>query len=43
MSRWGRPKIIFVTSFNEWFEQTQIEPTGGYGFGYLEALYKGLK
>jgi hypothetical protein len=43
MSRWGRPKIIFVTSFNEWFEQTQIEPTGGYGFGYLEALYKGLR
>jgi hypothetical protein len=35
-------KIIFVTSFNEWFEQTQLEPAHGYGFEYLEALYKGL-
>jgi hypothetical protein len=35
-------KITFVTSFNEWFEQTQLEPTRGYGFEYLESLYKGL-
>jgi hypothetical protein len=35
-------KIIFVCSFNEWFEQTQLELTRGYGFEYLESLYKGL-
>jgi hypothetical protein len=35
-------KIIFVTSFNEWFEQTQLEPTHVYGFDYLKSLYKGL-
>jgi len=36
-------KIIFFTSFNEWFEQTQLEPTHDYGFEYLKSLYKGLK
>jgi hypothetical protein len=36
-------KIIFVTSFNEWFEQTQLEPTHDYGFEYLKSLYKSLK
>ncbi|MCS7367704.1 MAG: glycoside hydrolase family 99-like domain-containing protein, partial [archaeon YNP-WB-062] len=31
-------KFIFVTSFNEWFEDTQVEPSEGYGFTYLEIL-----
>jgi archaellum component FlaC len=35
-------KVIFVCSFNEWFEQTQLEPTRDYGFEYLKSLYKGL-
>ncbi|RSN74278.1 glycoside hydrolase family 99-like domain-containing protein [Candidatus Methanodesulfokora washburnensis] len=32
------PKIVFLTSFNEWFEGTQVEPSEGYGFTYLEIL-----
>jgi hypothetical protein len=35
-------KIIFVTSFNEWFERTQVEPTDTYGFEYLKYLYEVL-
>jgi hypothetical protein len=38
-----KPKILFITSFNEWFETTQIEPTQSYGEVYLEILKKELK
>jgi hypothetical protein len=34
----NRLKTVFLTSFNEWFEDTQIEPTAGYGFAYLDIL-----
>jgi hypothetical protein len=33
--------MTFVTSFNEWHEDTQIEPAEGYGTAYLEALAAG--
>lgn len=33
--------MTFVTSFNEWHEDTQIEPAEGYGTDYLEALQEG--
>lgn len=38
--RSGIPDMVFVTSFNEWWEGTQIEPDnhGRYGFEYLDAL-----
>lgn len=33
------PHLLTVTSFNEWHEDTQVEPTmGGYGFQRLEAI-----
>jgi len=32
------PKVLFLTSFNEWFEDTKIEPAQSYGFTYLEIL-----
>jgi len=32
------PKILFLTSFNEWFEDTKIEPSQNYGFVYLDIL-----
>jgi hypothetical protein len=38
-----KPKILFVTSFNEWFEGTQIEPAESYGIIYLEILKEILK
>jgi hypothetical protein len=34
--------MLFVTSFNEWHEDTQIEPGEEYGTDYLEALKAGL-
>jgi len=37
-----RNKIIFLTSFNEWFETTAIEPSRGYGFAYLKILKEEL-
>jgi hypothetical protein len=33
-----KARVIFVCSFNEWFEGTQVEPSEGYGFTYLEIL-----
>jgi len=33
-----KTRVIFVCSFNEWFEGTQVEPSEGYGFTYLEIL-----
>ncbi len=38
----GNKNIITVTSFNEWHEYTQIEPSNQYGFDYLRALAGGL-
>lgn len=34
------PKMVFVTSFNEWWEGTQVEPDEAdrYGFDFLDAL-----
>ncbi|MEM7455022.1 MAG: GDSL-type esterase/lipase family protein [Planctomycetota bacterium] len=34
------PRTILVTSFNEWWEGTTIEPAEEYGFGYLEAIHR---
>jgi len=30
--------VVFITSFNEWWEGTTIEPTDEYGTGYLDAI-----
>jgi hypothetical protein len=32
------PKVLFLTSFNEWFEDTKIEPSSSYEFTYLNIL-----
>ena len=32
------PPVVFVTSFNEWWEGTTIEPAREYGSEYLEAI-----
>lgn len=34
------PRMVFVTSFNEWWEGTTIEPAKEYGSSYLDALVK---
>jgi hypothetical protein len=31
-------QAIMVTSFNEWFEDTQVEPTASYGDAYLKMI-----
>ena len=33
---------LFVTSFNEWHEDTQVEPGGDYGTAYLDAMESAL-
>ncbi len=33
-------RLIFVTSFNEWWEGTTIEPAEEYGTTYLDVLRK---
>jgi len=35
-------KIIFLTSFNEWFEGTSVEPSRGYGLEYLKIIKEAL-
>jgi len=35
--------IIFVTTFNEWFEGTSVEPSRGYGLEYLKILKEVLE
>jgi hypothetical protein len=34
---------FFLSSFNDWFEGHQIEPTIGYGYSYLDILKKELQ
>lgn len=34
----GPPHLIFITSFNEWWEGTTIEPAAEYGTRYLDAI-----
>ena len=38
-----KSKILFITSFNEWFEGTQLEPAQSYDKVYLEILKEELK
>jgi hypothetical protein len=35
---YNQEKIIFVCSFNEWFEGTQVEPSCSYEYSYLNVL-----
>lgn len=32
------PKVLLVTSFNEWYEDTQLEPGESYGTAFLEII-----
>lgn len=34
----GRLKMLMVTSFNEWYEDTYVEPSLGDGFKYLQII-----
>jgi len=34
----GSRGVVFITSFNEWWEGSTIEPTREYGSGYLDAV-----
>ena len=34
----GVGRIFLLTSFNEWWEGTTVEPAKEYGTGYLEVL-----
>jgi hypothetical protein len=34
-----RMPVLMVTSFNEWHEDTQVEPSGKYGEAYLKVLH----
>lgn len=34
----GDHKVMVVTSFSEWYEDTQVEAASSYGYEYLEAL-----
>ena len=39
----SEPDLVFITSWNEWWENTQIEPGVGYGNTYLEITREKVK
>ena len=38
----GMPKLITINSWNEWTEGSYLEPDERWGFGYLEAVRRGV-
>lgn len=34
----GDPRVVMITSYSEWYEDTQIEPATSYGCKYLDLL-----
>ena len=37
-ARPGRPKLVTVNAWNEWTEDSYLEPDAVFGFGYLDAV-----
>lgn len=43
LSYMSRPRMVLVTSFNEWHEYTSVEPSKEFGTSYLETLRDALR